>query len=327
MIRTGQSALIPEIPDEMLVAAAQDEDHLRLARELQLRSAVMVPLKARGRIHGVISWVAAESDRRYTPDDVAFAEDLAQRCAIAIDNSQLHSQTMEAAVRLQDAVLPDLSAGVAGWDLAHYYSPAGRTEVGGDFFDAVALPDGHLALFVGDVMGRGVTAAAAMAQMRASILAYIAVDPAPESVLQKLDRLLNTFGMTQLITLVYLVVDPAREELQVVNAGHPPPVILRSDGSVEQLPYADGAPLGVTGETRSSTTMRFEAGDVLMAFTDGLIERRDEDIDAGQRRLLEHLPTLGQGELDEQLPLMVEAVRDHSRQDDVAAIAVRRGGS
>jgi serine phosphatase RsbU (regulator of sigma subunit) len=176
-------------------------------------------------------------------------------------------------------------------------------------------------------MGRGVTAAAAMAQMRASILAYIAVDPAPESVLQKLDRLLNTFGMTQLITLVYLVVDPAREELQVVNAGHPPPVILRSDGSAEQLPYADGAPLGVTGETRSSTTMRFEAGDVLMAFTDGLIERRDEDIDAGQRRLVEHLPTLGQGELDEQLPLMVEAVRDHSRQDDVAAIAVRRGGS
>ncbi len=97
VMRTGRSNLVPEVTDEMLVAGAQDEEHLRLARALQLRSAVLVPLVARGRVHGVITWVAAESGRRYTESDVAFAEDLARRCALAIDNAELHSQTMEAA--------------------------------------------------------------------------------------------------------------------------------------------------------------------------------------------------------------------------------------
>lgn len=155
VIRTGRSILVPDITDKMLVAGAKGEEHLRLLRQLQLRGILLVPLVARERVLGVITWVTAESDRRYTDSDVAFAEDLGKRAAIAIDNAQLHSQTMEAAVRLQDAVLPDLTADIPGWELASFYSPAGRTEVGGDFYDAIALPDGRLALFVGDVMGRG----------------------------------------------------------------------------------------------------------------------------------------------------------------------------
>lgn len=323
VIRTAQSSLIADVTDDMLVAAAKDEEHLRLARELELRSALLVPLIVRGRVLGVITWVAAESGRRYTESDVSFAEDLAKRCAIAIDNSQLYSETMEAAVRLQEAVLPDLSGGVAGWDIAEYYSPAGRTEVGGDFFDAVALPDGHVAMFVGDVMGRGVAAAAAMAQIRASVRAYIAVDPTPEVVLGKLDRLFQTYGVTQLVTLVYLVIDPERQTLTLINAGHPPPVILRGGGACDQLPFADGAPLGVTEVDREVLVLPFGPGDTLMAFTDGLIERRDEDIDVGQRRLLDTLPLLGQVPLAEALPQIVDLVRDHTREDDVAVIAAR----
>ena len=179
VIRTGKSSLVPDVTDEMLVAAARDDEHLRLTRALQLRSGLVVPLIARGRSLGVMTWVAAESGRRYNQSDLAFAEDLGKRCAIAIDNSQLYSQTLEIANRLQSAVLPDLSAGVEGWEVASHYSPAGRTEVGGDFFDAIRLPDNRLVMFVGDVMGRGVSAAAAMAQMRASIRAYIADDPTP----------------------------------------------------------------------------------------------------------------------------------------------------
>ena len=324
VIRTGRSNLVPEVTDEMLVAGAMDEEHLRLARALQLRSAVLVPLVARGRVHGVITWVAAESDRRYTESDVAFAEDLARRCAIAIDNAQLHSQTMEAAARLQNAVLPDLSAGIPGWELASYYSPAGRTEVGGDFFDALDLGDGRLVLFVGDVMGRGVAAAAAMAQIRASIRAFVAVDPTPAVVLRQLDLLFTTYSMTQLVTMVYMVLDPSRNELVAVNAGHPPPVVLRADGRTDQLPLANGAPLGIADGDRESVTVEFHAGDTVMAFTDGLIERREEDIDQGQLRLLKQVPELGNSSLAEALPLIVDAVRDHTREDDVAALAVRQ---
>jgi GAF domain-containing protein len=326
IMRTGESMLIPEITDDMLVAGALDEEHLRIMRELRLRSALTVPLVARGRVFGVITWVAAESERLYTPADVTFAEDLGRRAAIAIDNSQLHSQIREAAVRLQRAVLPEVTPDLPGWQLASHYSPAGRTDVGGDFYDAVALPDGRLALFVGDVMGRGVGAAAEMAQMRAAVRAYLAVDPTPHVVMRKLDLLFATYGMSQLVTLVYAVVDAVRDELVLVNAGHPPPVVLREDGVVEQLPTADGPPLGIGDGERLSTTFRLGARDTLLAFTDGLIERRDEDIDEGQRRVLEACAALTESTLADGLDRLVAEVRDPTREDDVAVLAVRRAG-
>jgi serine phosphatase RsbU (regulator of sigma subunit) len=226
--------------------------------------------------------------------------------------------------RLEPLQATDLSAGVYGWELASYYSPAGRTEVGGDFFDALDLGEGRLALFVGDVMGRGVGAAAAMAQTRASIRAFVAVDPTPAVLLKQLDLLFNTYGMTQLVTMVYMVLNPDRNELVAANAGHPPPVILRADGRTEQLPLANGAPLGIASGERESVTIEFHAGDTVMAFTDGLIERREEDIDKGQQRLLDNVPTFCRSSLADALPLIIEAVRDHTREDDVAALAVRQ---
>ena len=130
--------------------------------------------------------------------------------------------------------------------------------------------------------------------------------------------------MTQLVTMVYMVLDPARNELVAANAGHPPPVILRADGRPEQLPLANGAPLGIASGERESVTIEFHAGDTVMAFTDGLIERREEDIDKGQQRLLDNVPTFGRSSLADALPLIIEAVRDHTREDDVAALAVRQ---
>jgi serine phosphatase RsbU (regulator of sigma subunit) len=315
---------VPEITDEMLVAAARDEEHLRLARELQLRSAVTVPLLARGRAFGVMTWVSAESGLRYTDADVTFAEDLAKRAATAIDNAQLYSQTKETAVRLQQAVLPDLSASIPGWEVASVYDPAGRTDVGGDFYDALPLPDGRLALFVGDVMGRGVTAAAAMAQIRSAIRAHIAVDPTPEVVLNRLDLLFATYPISQLVTLVYAVLDPTVEELQFINAGHPAAVLVRPDGSLQQLPDAGGAPLGLQTAPRQHLTYPFRAGDALLTFTDGLIERRHEDIDQGQNRLLAAAQDLVQAPLQEGLARLVQTVRDPTRDDDVAALVVKR---
>jgi serine phosphatase RsbU (regulator of sigma subunit) len=323
VMRTGRSELI-QVTDEMLVAGSVDEEQLRIARELQLRSAITLPLTARGRVLGVMSWVAAESGRTYSGEDVTFAEDLAKRAAIAIDNSELHSETLAAAPRLQRAVLPQRTPPTPHFETAVHYSPSGRTEVGGDFYDVVPLEDGRVAFFVGDVMGRGVAAAAAMAQMRAAVRAYLAVEPSPAAVLDRLDRMLQQYGPEQLVTLLCALADPGRGELVVANAGHPPPVVLRRSGEREQLEAADGPPLGISESPRQESTLSFNDGDLVLVFTDGLIERRDETIDDGQARLLDALATVQGPDLQSHLDALVEAVRDPTRDDDVAALALRR---
>ena len=323
VIRTGESELLHEITDELLVAAAQDEEHLRIARELNLRSAVTAPLVAHGRVLGVMTWVSSHEQRLFTTADLAFVENVAQRAAIAIDNAQLHSQTREAAVRLQRAVLPERLEPMGGWEFAGYYSPSGRTDVGGDFYDVLSLGD-KVAFFVGDVMGRGVEAAAAMAQMRATVRSYVAIDPTPENVMAKLDTMFAMYDYGQLVTLVYVMADPARDELRVVNAGHPPPVLLRATGETDELSEAVSAPLGAGPQERTAFTVPMHEGDTLLMFTDGLIERRDEDIDLGQARLAETAAKLRDGDLSLRLEHLVETVRDHTREDDVAALAARR---
>jgi serine phosphatase RsbU (regulator of sigma subunit) len=324
VVRTGRSELLPEITDEMLVAGAVDEEHAEIARALHLRSAVTVPLVARNRVLGVMTWVAAESERHFSFEDLALAEELAQRAAVSLDNAELHSQTLAAAVQLQRAVLPEALPACPGWELAHHYDPAGRTEVGGDFYDVLDLDDGRLVLFIGDVMGRGVAAAAAMAQVRAAVRAYAALDPSPQQGLARLDLMFGHFGSDQLVTRLYLLAVPVRVELVVGNAGHPPPVVLRGDGTPVQLPSADGPPLGVGTRTRSQSTVRFGASDTVIAFTDGLIERRDEDITDGQARLLEAVGTLLGRQLADVIPALVELVADPSRDDDIAVLAARR---
>jgi len=271
-----------------------------------------------------MTMVMAESDRRYSEQDLGFASDLGRRAALAIDNSHLHTETLEAAVRLQHAVLPELPAEIPGWEVASYYSPSGRTEVGGDFFDVLPQPDGRLVVCVGDVMGRGVRAAASMAQMRAAIRAYVAVDPDPTHVLGMMDRLFTAYEIGQLVTMVYLITDTAGGQVSMMNAGHPPPVVLRSDGSVEQLLSTGDPPLGTGEGDREITSFSLRAGDLVLAFTDGLIERRGEDIDVGQLRVAEAVTDLGRGPLTERLEQLVSRISDHTRSDDVAALALRR---
>jgi GAF domain-containing protein len=326
VVRTGNPLLIPAITEEMLTSVAVDEEQVQIARELQLCSALTVPLAARGKVFGVITWVYAESGRHFGPEDVAFAEDLARRAAVAIDNAELHSQTLAAAVELQRAVLPEALPSLPGWELASHYSPSGRTEVGGDFYDAIPLGGGRIAVFVGDVMGRGVHAAAAMAQMRSAVRAYAAVDPSPEAVLRSLDIMLRRYPSEQLVTLLYLLFNPRHDELMVANAGHPPAVVLRSDLSTQQLPWADGAPLGVGRNRRRLSRLPFRTGDTLVAFTDGLIERRDEDIEQGMKRVHDAMPAMVDSTLPRALDELAALLRRDLHDDDVAAVAVRRTG-
>lgn len=324
VFRTGLAELTPEISDEMIDEAVPDPEQRRLIRELNLYSAMAVPLKVGDRVLGVVTWVAGEQGRRFGPKDLAFGEDLARRAAVAIDNSQLHTELREMAVRLQRAVLPAALPRVDGWELAAHYSPAGHLDVGGDFYDVIKLDDRRIALFVGDVMGRGVHAAAAMAQMRSAVRAFIAVDPSPGSVMSRLDRLFEQYDIDQLVTMTYAVADPDRDEIVIANAGHPAPVVLRADGSQSTLDVADGLLLGAGGTERKAVTFPFGPGDLLLAFTDGLVERRDEDIDVGLLRLEAACGRLRTGALREHLVGLIDEVRDPVRDDDVALLAVRR---
>jgi GAF domain-containing protein len=324
VLRTGRSELTPEITDAQLAAAVEDPEQLRLVRELNVRSAMTVPLKVHGRVLGVVTWVAGDLGRRFSVDDLAFGEDLAHRAALAIDTAQLHSQLNEVATRLQRAVLPDDLPVLPGWETAASYLQAGHSDAGGDFYDVTPLDDGRLAVFVGDVMGRGVTAAAAMAQMRAAIRALVAVDPDPGKVLLALDRLFEHYDFHQLVTLVYAVADPDREEIVVANAGHPPPVVRRADGTVEVVAGEPGLLLGAGGGDRSPIMVRFAPGDLFLGYTDGLVERRDEDIETGVRRLAGACRDADDADLFTWLADVVLTVRDVRRDDDVAVLALRR---
>ena len=324
VLRSGRSQLVPDITDDLLVGAARDEDHLELMRALNLHSGMLCPLKVGDRVFGVISWVAGEEGRRFSEDDLAFAEDLARRAAIAIDNAELHSQVRTAALELQRAVLPDELPRVAGWSTSVQYLPAGRTDAGGDFYDVVELDDGRLAMFVGDVMGRGVAAASVMAQMRSAIRTLVAVDPSPAAVLAGMDRVFDALHVEQLVTMVYAVADPGLHQLQVINAGHPPPVLLAADGQIELLEHPSTLILGVGGGQRAVRSAEFRPGDRLLLYTDGLVERRGEDADSALARLITALQTPRTDELDDWLSAVVEELRDPTRDDDVAALLVAR---
>ncbi len=324
VFRSGRSELIPEITDEMIDAGVRDEDGRRLIRQLGLSSAMSVPLKANDKVLGVITWVSGERGRRFGAGDLAFGEDLARRAAVAIDNAQLHTEVQQMAVRLQRAVLPETLPRIDGWDMAAHYLPSGHLDAGGDFYDVLPLGEGRIALFVGDVTGHGVHAAAAMAQMRSAIRAFAAVDPDPQHVLQRLDRLFDQYQIDQLVTMVYAVVDPARHELTLANAGHPPPILLRADASSELMTLPEDVLLGADGSERPTATVPFHPGDALLAFTDGLVERRSEHLDIGMDRLLLASEQLPRGVLADNLVRLVAEVRDPTRDDDVAALIVRR---
>ena len=324
VFRTGQSDLIAEVTDELLASAAQDEEHLEMLRSLHFRSALVVPLVVQGRTIGVITWVAGEDGRRFGPSDVIFGEDLARRAAVAIDNAELHSQVRDVALRLQRAVLPEVLPAVPGWETAVRYLPAGRTGAGGDFYDVVALTDGRLAFFVGDVMGRGVEAASVMAQMRSALRTLVAIDPDPAAVMHGLDLVFEQLHFEQLVTVVYGLADPGEGEVRVINAGHPCPVLIAPVDSPDEVTAARTLILGVGGGERSVVSRRFAVGDTLLLFTDGLVERRGEDLGQGVARLIAQADVLRGPDLCAQLESLVESVRDPASDDDIAALAIRR---
>lgn len=223
---------------------------------------------------------------------------------------------------LQQSLIPTLPE-LPSVALDGIYLPgADGVEVGGDWFDALELPGGRVGLVIGDVVGKGVTAAAEMGQLSNATRAYMLEGYGPSDVLGRLNRLTRSVAGSAFATVLCLDYAPASGVLRWSRAGHLPPLVRRADGSVHRLDAKGSAPIGVfDGEQPAQWTTNLAAGDTLVLYTDGLIERRDEDIDVGMDRLAS---VVAEHAADETFTeLVVEAVVGDDRRDDVAILVLR----
>lgn len=298
VIRTGRPELIREVPEEMLAGAAQDETHLELIRSLGIVSAMVVPLAVRGRRLGAITLVAAESGHRFGSDDLAFAQDLANRAALAMDNARLYEEQHHIAATLQAALLPHALPEVPGVQLAGRYLAAGEAnEVGGDLYDVFAAdgpddegPSDPWSLVISDVCGKGAAAAALTALIRYTVRTEASYRLPPSEVLRRLNkailRQLSTIE-ARFCTAIYglLTRTPEGVGVAMASAGHLPPRILRRDGSIE-VASTGGTILGVYAEPAlARDDVHLGVGDTLLLITDGITEARGFDDFYGEERL------------------------------------------
>lgn len=242
---------------------------------------------------------------------------------IADENRRLYAEQRTIAQTLQHALLPDGLPKIKGVEAsARYEAGVEGVEVGGDWYDVIGLDDRRLLLVVGDVSGRGLRAAATMAELRFAIHAYAAQDDPPAVILSKLSRLINVNESGQFATILCVLVDIGRRQVTVTSAGHLPPLLI-SDGSGTFIHSEVGVPIGVnSGVGYTSTAVDAPPASTLLAFTDGLVERRGESIDAGLARL-ERVATSRPADLDELLDFLVTDLRGDGGDDDTAIAGLR----
>lgn len=287
VIRSGVSELHPEVTDEMLAAAAQDEEHLRALRELGLRSAMVVPLRARGRVFGAITLVSSNPDRRYGESDLRLAEDLARRASLAVDNAMLFRREHEAALTLQRSLLPQALPSLPGIEFEACYEPAtAGYEVGGDWYEVVALEDATVGVTIGDVAGKGIRAGSVMGRVRQALRAYVLEGHGPRDALMRAHRVMKELGRQEMATVFHLHYEPARGIARYVRAGHPPGLLRPPGGAVVEL-WGEGTPaLGILDEIDCREhEVEIPPGSLLLLYTDGLIERRRGDLSGELERL------------------------------------------
>ena len=229
-----------------------------------------------------------DGERALTGEERALLREGADRAALSIRRAQLHEEEHRIAVELQRGLIPAELPTVAGVELAAHYQAAGLgAEVGGDWYDAFALPSGRLGVVLGDVAGSGIRAASTMGQLRSVTRAFALADEAtrtPGEVLTRLNSYRVALDEHQLFTVLYAVVDPAEQTVEWASAGHPPPLRSRAGGAVDFLEPGNGL-MGVEPDPYRTLRAELTPGDVLLLYTDGLVERRGESLDAGLERL------------------------------------------
>ncbi|ONH60983.1 serine/threonine protein phosphatase [Frankia sp. CcI49] len=285
VVRTGQSYYVPKYTEKIVGKLFAREAYDRFW-EFPSGPTITVPIHSRGRVLGALT-VDRAGLEPFSAFDIHLVEELARRGGAALDNAQLFRDVEESALTLQRSLLPAHPPALDGMEIALEYRPGtAGTEVGGDLYDVIPLPGGRAGIAIGDVMGRGLHAAAVMGQLRAALRAYALEDWGPAELLARLDRVVDSLPGLQLATSMYAVYDPYSGRATIASAGHPPPLLLLPDEQPDYLVLEPGLPLG-TGEADafSETTITLPPGSALVLFTDGLVESRRRSLADG----LEHL--------------------------------------
>ncbi|MFF0214182.1 SpoIIE family protein phosphatase [Streptomyces vinaceus] len=310
---------------------AQDPPRARAIVEFGVHSLITAPLKARGVVLGLVNFWRSEKEP-FDEEDLTLAEELVARAGVGIDNARRYTREHALAVTLQRSLLPRDLPEQSAVEVAHYYLPA-QSGVGGDWFDVIPLPGARVALVVGDVVGHGLHAAAAMGRLRTAVLNFSSLDLPPDELLARLDDLVQYIDQSVAdgdgaeggligATCLYAVYDAVTQRCTVARAGHMPPAVVRPDGTVEIPELPAGAPLGLGGFPFESAELDLSEGTQLVLYTDGLIEDRARDIDEGLVLLRSALAHADRSPEDTCREVLAELLPVRPR-DDVALLVAR----
>ncbi|MGW1718707.1 SpoIIE family protein phosphatase [Streptomyces sp. NPDC002156] len=309
----------------------------RLAEGPMTHSLIAVPIRARDATLGVAVFLRhARTPAPFTHDDLAVTEDLVARVAICLDNARRYTRERGLALTLQRNLLPRGPAQHTGLETAARYRPAGGSaQVGGDWFDVIPLPAARLGLVVGDVVGHGIHASATMGRLRTAVRTLADIDLPPDELLTHLDDIVTHAAheeesadtSTEIpgdlgATCLYAVYDSVSRTCTMARAGHPAPVVVHPDGTAQVIDLPAGPPLGLGSLPFEATELTMPEGSLLVLFTDGLIEARDQDIDDGYNALLRAL-TSPAPSLDTLCDTVLETLRPDPHTDDIALLVAR----
>ncbi len=292
-------------------------------REAGLVSLAGVPLTVEGRTTGVL-YVGTRQRRRFDREDLLLLRLVAARAAVVIDRAEVHEREHRIAEILQRSLLPERLPAIEGLESAARYVPgAVGVAVGGDWYDVFELSDGTLGVAIGDVVGNGVRAAAAMGRLRNVLRVYALEGFGPAKAIARLNQLAFESRDEIFATGVLALIDPSRTRVRLANAGHPPPLLRTGAGDVTLLEGGRSLPIGAAPDaTYADVELPIERGSTLVLYTDGLVERRSEPIDAGIRRLAEIVRD-ATGSVDEIADRIVRDLESSEHADDIALVVVR----
>jgi PAS domain S-box-containing protein len=300
-------------------------DHARALLSRGVHTLMLVPLVARGAMLGMAAFCRAENPEPYDEEDLRLVSDLTSRAAVHIDNARLYTREHTTAIALQRSLLPRHIPPLAGLEVAYRYQPASQAaEVGGDWFDVIALDGGQVALVVGDVTGHGIHAAALMGELRTTTAALAHRGCPPGQIMVQLSGMVAVDGDEAGATCLYAVYDPASRRCRLTSAGHLPPALRHPGGSVEFLDLPGGVMLGAAQGDYPVTDTDLPAGSVLALYTDGLIEQPGQDLSTGMSQLARALAADPARSPDQLCDSVLASTGPHAHaRDDIALLLAR----
>ncbi|WP_128436396.1 SpoIIE family protein phosphatase/ATP-binding protein [Streptomyces cyaneus] len=326
----GQAVVEPSL-GEAPGWRAQDVERSTQVVDFGIHSLIAVPLRAGSLVLGVVSFWRSQKGEPFDSDEVALAEELVARAAVSIDNARRYTREHSMAVTLQRSLLPRRLPEQNALDIAYRYLPA-QAGVGGDWFDVLPLSGARVALVVGDVVGHGLHAAATMGRLRTAVHNFSALDLPPDELLALLDELVARIDQDETeegdsapvagATCLYAIYDPVSRRCTIARAGHPPPALIRPDGTVEFPEVPAGPPLGLGGLPFETAELELAQDSRLVLYTDGLVEDRDRDIDEGLELLRAALARAGRSP-EETCRAVLDGRLPERPSDDIALIVAR----